>query len=75
MYGQEINQNLSKSSYQKLKTKEREAEKNGGKGSVALVKNSKQSCCVFEDFEPPKSKSILLKGTTFLGPKRSVQFS
>ena len=25
--------------------------------------------CVFQDVEPPKSKSILQKGTTFLGPK------
>ena len=33
--------------------------KSGGKGSVALLKNSKQLGCVFQD----------------MGPKRSVQFS
>ena len=42
-------------------------------------------CCLIEEFkavalcsqdvQPPKSKSILRKGTTFLEPKRSVQFS
>ena len=50
-------------------------EKNGGKGSVALSKNSKQSCCVFQDIEPRKSHSILRKGTIFLGPQHSLQFS
>ena len=49
--------------------------KNGGKGSVVLLKNSKQLGCVFQDIEPPKSKSILRKGTTFLGPKCSGKFS
>ena len=34
----------------------------GCKGSVALLKNSKQLGCVFQDFKPPKSKSILRKG-------------
>ena len=49
--------------------------KSGGKGSVAFSKNSKQMGCVFQDTEPPKSMLILRKGTTFLGPKRSVQVS
>ena len=49
--------------------------KNGGKGSVALSKNSKQSGCVFQDIEPRKSNSILRKGTIFLGPKHNLQFS
>ena len=31
--------------------------------------------CVFQDMEPPKSNSIVWKGTQFFGPKRSVQFS
>ena len=30
--------------------------KRGGKGSVALLKKSKQLACVFQDVEPPKSK-------------------
>ena len=49
--------------------------KNGGKGSVALSKNSKQSDCVCQDTEPPKSNSILQRSTTFLGPKHSLLFS
>ena len=49
--------------------------KNGGKGSVALWKNSKQSDYVFQDIEPRKSNSILRKSTTFLGSRTRVQFS
>ena len=48
---------------------------NDGKGSVALLKNSKQSGCVSWCIERPKSNPILLRGTKSLGPKRSVQFS
>ena len=33
--------------------------KSGGKGSVALLRNSKQLGWVFRNVEPPKSKSIL----------------
>ena len=44
--------------------------KTGGKSSVA-----EQLGCVLQDVEPPKSDSILRRGTNFLGPKRSVQFS
>ena len=49
--------------------------KKDGKGSVALLKNSRQLSCVLQDSEPPKSKSILRKSTKSLGPKRSVHFS
>ena len=50
--------------------------KSGGKGSVASsLKNSKESGCVLQDVEPPKSKSILRESPKFLGSKRSVQFS
>ena len=49
-------------------------QKNGGKGSVAILKNSTE-CCVFQDAEPPKSNSILRKDTKSLGPKHSVQCS
>ena len=38
--------------------------KNGGKGSVALLKNSRHFGCVFQDVGPPK----LRKGTKFWGP-------
>ena len=47
--------------------------KNGGEGSVALLKNSKQMGCVSQDAEPLKSRSILRKSTKFLGSKRSVR--
>ena len=33
--------------------------KSGGKGSVALLKNSKQLGCALQDFELPKSRLIL----------------
>ena len=49
--------------------------KTGGKGSVASRKNSNQLGCVFQDVEPPKSKSILRKSINTLGPKRTVKFS
>ena len=49
--------------------------KNGEKGSVASLKISRQLGCVFQDTEPPKSNSILRKGTKSLRPKRYVQFS
>ena len=49
--------------------------KSGGKGSVASPKHSKQLGCVFQDFEPLKSKSIQPKSTQFLGSKRSVHVS
>ena len=47
----------------------------GGKGSVALLRNSKQLGCVFQDIELPKSESIFRKSTKSLGSKRSVRFS
>ena len=49
--------------------------KTGGKGSVALMMNSKQLGCVFQDVEPPKSEFILPKVPHFLGRKRSKHFS
>ena len=53
----------------------KKSKKNSGQGSVALLKKSKQLGCLSEDIEPPKSKSILEKGTKSLGSKRSVRFS
>ena len=44
------------------------------KPKTVALKNSKQLGCVFQDVEPPKSNSILRKGTKFLGPKRSMRF-
>ena len=52
----------------------KQPKKNSGKGSVALLRNSRELSCVCQDIEPPKSKSISRNGTKFLGPKRSVEF-
>ena len=41
--------------------------KGGGRGSVTLFKNAKQLGCLFQDVQPPKSKSILRKSTGSLG--------
>ena len=43
----------------------RKPKKTVGKGSVAVLKNSRQLGCVFQDVEPPKSNSILRKETQF----------
>ena len=45
------------------------------KDLLPLMKNSNQLGCAFQEMEPPKRKSMLRKGTQFLGPKRSVHFS
>ena len=47
----------------------------GGECSVAMLKNSTELGCAFQDMDPPKSNSIRRKGTKSLGLKRSVQFS
>ena len=49
--------------------------KSGGKGTVALLKNSKQLGCVFQDMEPPQSKSIVRKGSDIRKPIRCVRFT
>ena len=43
--------------------------KGGGKGAVALLKNSKQMGCEVHDIEPPKFMSILRTGIKVLGPR------
>ena len=48
---------------------------NGDKGAVAILKNSRQLGCVFQDIEPPKSTSIARKSTKVLRPIGRVQFS
>ena len=49
--------------------------KSGDNSAAAILKNSRQLGCVYQDTEPPKTSSILRKGTKVLGPTRSVQFS
>ena len=51
------------------------AKKTGGKGSVALLENSKQTGGVFQDAEPPIFHSSYGSAQKLEGPKRSVQIS
>ena len=39
------------------------SKKNGDKRAVAMLKNTRQLGCVFQDMEPPKSSSILRKSS------------
>ena len=48
---------------------------NGDKIAVAILKNTRQLGCVFQDMEPPKSSSILRKSSNILKPIRCVQFT
>ena len=49
--------------------------KNGDKSAVALLKSTRQLCCVFQDMEPPKSSSILRKSPDIRKPIRRVKFT
>ena len=48
---------------------------NGVKIAVAVLKNTRQLGCVFQDMEPPRSSSILRKSSNILKPIRCVQFT
>ena len=52
----------------------KKTKKDRDEGAVAMLKNSRQLRCVFQDIEP-KFSLILRKGTNFLRPARGVQFS
>ena len=54
---------------------EKPKKKNGDSSAVAMVKDTRQLGCVFQDLERPKSSSILRKSTKVLKPIRRVQFS
>ena len=43
----------------------KKSKKNGDRIAVALLKNTRQLGCVFQDMEPPKSSSILRKSSTY----------
>ena len=43
--------------------------------TVAMLKNTRQLGCVFQDMEPPKSSSILRKSSDIREPIRCVQFT
>ena len=49
--------------------------KSGDNSTVSTLKKSRHLDCVSQDTEPPKSSSILRKGTKVLRPTRSVKFS
>ena len=53
----------------------KKSETNDDKIAVAIVKNTRQLGCVFQDMEPPKSSSILRKSSNMLKPIRCLQFS
>ena len=48
-------------------------QKNGDKIAAAILKNTRQLGCVFQDMEPPRSSSILRKTSNILKPIRCVQ--
>ena len=53
----------------------KKSKKNGDKIAVAILKNTRQLGCVFQDMEPPKSSSILRKSSNILKPIQCVQFT
>ena len=52
-----------------------EVQKNGDKSAVAVLKNTRQLGCVFQDMEPTKSTTILRESSNFLKPIRCVRFT
>ena len=53
----------------------KKSKKNGDKSAVAILKNTRQLGCVFQDMEPPKSSSILRKSSNILKAIRCVRFT
>ena len=53
----------------------KKSQKSGDKSAVAILKNTRQLGCVFQDMEPPKSSSILRKSSNILKPIRCVRFN
>ena len=53
----------------------KKSKKNGDKSAVAVLKNTRQLGCVFQEMEPPKSSSILRKSSDILKTIRCVQFT
>ena len=53
----------------------KKSKKNGDKSAVALLKITRQLCCVFQDMEPSKSSSILRKSSNILKQIRCAQFT
>ena len=51
------------------------SKKNGDKSAVDMLKSTRQSGCVSQDMEPPKSSSILRESSNILKPIRCVRFT
>ena len=51
------------------------SKKNGDKSAVAMLKNTRQLGCMFQEMEPPKSSSILRKSSDILQPIQRVKFT
>ena len=51
------------------------SKKNGDKSAVAILKNTRQLGCVFQDMEPRKTSSILRKSSNIRKPIRRVKFT
>ena len=49
------------------------SKKNGDKIAVAMLRITRQLCCVCQDVEPPKSSSILWKSSNIPKPIRCVR--
>ena len=49
--------------------------KNGDKSAEAILKNTRQLGCVFQDMEPPNSSSISRKSSNIRKPIRCVRFT
>ena len=53
----------------------KESKTNGDKSAVAILKNTRQLGCVFQDMEPPNYSSILRKSSNILKPIQRVRFT
>ena len=53
----------------------KKSKKSGDKSAVAVLKNTRQLGCVFQDMEPPKSSSILRKSSDIRKPIRCFRFT
>ena len=53
----------------------RRSKKNGDKCAVAVWEITRQLGCVFQDMEPPKSKTLLQKSSNILKPIRCVRLT
>ena len=51
------------------------SKQNGDKSAVAIPKSTRQLGCVFQDMDPPKSTTILVKSSDILKPIRCVRFT